>query len=115
MMVRYMVTLKIDGREVEVPKGTTILEAARKLDIRIPTLCYHEALTPYGGCRLCVVEVSRDGATQVVSSCSYEVAEGIEVKTGTERVLEIRKFVIELLLAEAPEAKILQELALEMG
>jgi NADH dehydrogenase/NADH:ubiquinone oxidoreductase subunit G len=115
MTVKSMVTVKINGKEVKVPKGTTVLQAARKLDIHIPTLCYHEVLTPYGGCRLCVVAVTRDGATQIVSSCNYEVAEGLEIKTETDLVLEIRKFVIELLLAEAPDAKILKELAQEMG
>jgi len=115
MTVRPMVTLRINGKEVKVPKGTTVLEAARKLDISIPTLCYHEALTPYGGCRLCVVEVTRDGASSIASSCSYEVAEGLEVKTETDTVLEIRKFVVELLLAEAPEAKVLKDLAQELG
>ena len=110
-----MVKLRIDGKELEVPKGTTVLDAARKLDIHIPTLCFHEAITPYGGCRLCVVEVTRDGATQIASSCAYEAADGLEVKTATDRVLELRKFMVELLLAEAPEAQILQELAQELG
>ncbi len=110
-----MVRLRIDGKEVDVPKGTTVLEAARKLDIHIPTLCYHEALTPYGGCRLCIVEVTRDGATQIASSCAYEAADGLEIKTATDRVLELRKFMVELLLAEAPEAQVLKDLALELG
>ena len=95
-----MVRLRIDGKEVDVPKGTTVLEAARKLDIHIPTLCYHEALTPYGGCRLCVVEVTSNGATQVASSCAYEAVDGLEIKTATDRVLELRKFMVELLLNE---------------
>jgi len=110
-----MVTLTINGTQLEVPQGTTILEAAQRLGIWIPTLCHHEALTPYGGCRLCAVEVTRDGATQIVSSCSYEAAEGIDVTTDTQRVQEIRKFIVELLLAEAPGAAVLQDLAQELG
>jgi bidirectional [NiFe] hydrogenase diaphorase subunit len=110
-----MVRLRIDGKEVEVPKRTTVLDAARKLDIHIPTLCFHEALTPYGGCRLCLVEVTRDGATQIVSSCAYEVADGLDIKTATDKILELRKFMVELLLAEAPEAQVLQDLAQELG
>ena len=110
-----MVTLRIDGKKVAVPEGTTVLDAARKLDIHIPTLCFHEAITPYGGCRLCVVEVTRDGATQIASSCAYEAADGLEVKTATERVMELRKFMVELLLAEAPQAQVLQDLAQELG
>jgi bidirectional [NiFe] hydrogenase diaphorase subunit len=110
-----MIRLIIDGEAVEVPEGTTLLEAAQKRGIWIPTLCHHEALTPYGGCRLCAVELLRDNASQIVSSCSYKAAEGLEVRTASKKVVEIRKFIISLLLTEAPEAKILQELAAELG
>lgn len=109
-----MVTLIIDGTRVAVPEGTTILDAAQKHGIWIPTLCHHEALTPYGGCRLCAVEVTQNAVTTIVSSCSYKVAKGISVQTATDRVVEIRKFIVALLLAEAPEAKILQDLAEEL-
>ena len=110
-----MIRLTIDGQAVAVPEGTTLLEAAQKLGIWIPTLCHHEALTPYGGCRLCAVELLRDNVVQIVSSCSYEAAEVIEVHTASEKVVEIRKFIISLLLTEAPEAEILKELAAELG
>jgi predicted molibdopterin-dependent oxidoreductase YjgC len=110
-----MVELIIDGMKVDVPRGTTVLEAARQLDIDIPTLCYHEALTPYGGCRLCVVEVGANGATQVVSSCKYEVEQGLDVQTSSKKVLEVRRLVVELLLAEAPEAQVVQDLAAELN
>ena len=110
-----MIRLTIDGQAVEVPEGATLLEAAQKLGVWIPTLCHHETLTPYGGCRLCAVELLRDNVSQIVSSCSYEAAEGLEVHTASEKVVEIRKFIISLLLTEAPEAKILQELAAELG
>ena len=80
-----MVKITIDGIETAVPKGTAVLEAARKLGIWIPTLCHHEALTPYGGCRLCVVEVTRNGSTRIVSSCTCEVADGIVVQTGKKK------------------------------
>ncbi|MBN2108962.1 MAG: (2Fe-2S)-binding protein [Deltaproteobacteria bacterium] len=110
-----MVTLKIDGITVQVPEGTTLLQAAQKLGIWIPTLCHHEALTPTGGCRLCVVEIKRDTASQVVSSCVYKVEEGLEVQTATEKIHNIRRCIIELLLAEAPGAKVLRNLARDMG
>jgi bidirectional [NiFe] hydrogenase diaphorase subunit len=110
-----MIRLTIDGQAVEVPEGATLLEAAQKLGIWIPTLCHHEALTPYGGCRLCAVELQRRSAAEIVSSCSYEAAEGLEVHTVSKKVLEIRKFIISLLLTEAPDAEILQELAAELG
>jgi len=78
------ISLTIDGFPITVDEGTTILEAARMYGIRIPTLCYMEGLTPYGGCRLCIVEVSRNGGEpQVVASCTYEVQPGIEVRTNT--------------------------------
>ena len=110
-----MVKLTIDNQTVEVPEGTTILEAAEKLNIYIPTLCHHESLTPYGGCRLCVVEVTQNGVTDLTSSCTYKVEEGLKVKTTTERVKRVRRLVLELLLVESPEAQIVQDLAMEMG
>jgi bidirectional [NiFe] hydrogenase diaphorase subunit len=110
-----MVKLAIDDRTIEVPEGTTILEAAEKLNIYIPTLCHHESLTPYGGCRLCVVEITRSGVTDLTSSCTYKVEEGLKVRTNTKKVHRVRRLVLELLLAEAPEAQIVQDLAKEMG
>ena len=110
-----MVKLTIDNKEIEVADGTTILEAAEKLSIYIPTLCHHEALMPYGGCRLCVVEVSKNGKTDLTTSCTYKAEEGLCVKTDTERVQKVRRLVLELLLAEAPDAQEIKDLASEMG
>lgn len=110
-----MVKLTIDNQTIEVTEGTTVLEAAEKLGIYIPTLCHHESLMPYGGCRLCVVEVRRNGMADLTSSCTCKVEEGLTVKTDTKRVRKVRRLVIELLLAEAPEAPVLQELAREIG
>lgn len=110
-----MVTLKIDEIPVQVPEGSTLLQAAQKLGIWIPTLCHHESLTATGGCRLCVVEIKRDTTTNVVSSCVYKVEEGLEVQTATDKILIIRRCIIELLLAEAPGAKVLQDLAHDLG
>lgn len=110
-----MITVTINGKLLQIPKGKTILEIARKHDIYIPTLCYHESLTPYGGCRLCVVEVIRSSVSSIVSSCTYEVEDGLQINTNSEKVLEVRRLVLQLLLAEAPDAKILQDLAQELG
>ncbi len=110
-----MITITIDGKAVTVPEGTTILEAAQQTGIWIPTLCHHESLTPYGGCRLCAVEVAGDNGTQIVSACTFAAVNGLVVETATERVLNIRKFIIELLLAEAPQAKVLQDMAQALG
>ncbi len=109
-----MVTLKIDEIPVQVPEGTTLLEAAQKHGIWIPTLCHHESLTPTGGCRLCVVEIKGAAGSQVVSSCVYMAEEGLEVLTATEKILNIRRCIIELLLGEAPGAKVLQDLARDL-
>lgn len=110
-----MLNIIIDGIETAVPEGTSVLQACRNLGIWIPTLCHHDALSSYGGCRLCVVELTRDDVTRIVSSCTYEAAEGIEVQTGSEKVLNIRKFIVRLLLSEAPQAKVLQNLAHDLG
>ena len=110
-----VVKLTIDGQKVEVEKGTTVLESAQKLGIKIPTLCYHKALTPYGACRLCIVEIEQNGVTQIHASCLYKVQEGLVVRTNTERVKKDRKIMIELLLARCPDSKEIQELAEQLG
>jgi heterodisulfide reductase subunit A2 len=109
------VILEIDGREVRASEGMTILEAARSDAIDIPTLCYHRALTPYGGCRLCTVELVGKGKSRMVTSCVYPVAEGLVVTTRGDAVVRDRRMIIELMLAQAPKAKVLQDLAQEYG
>lgn len=106
-----MITLKINGLPVTVEEGTTILEAAKFLGFPIPTLCHMDGLTPYGACRLCVVEIGEGLKSKIVSSCTYPVEEGIKVRTASERVIRARKMVIELLLASCPQSKVIQDLA----
>lgn len=96
-----MITLTINGQKVQAPKNATILEAARSAGIHIPTLCYHPELATEGACRLCVVEAS--GARTLVASCVYPVAEGMVVKTNTDKVRAARRMVVELLLANHPK------------
>ncbi len=96
-----MVTLTIDNLKVTVPNGTTILTAANKLGIKIPTLCYDPRLSKVGACRICSVEVK--GARSLVTACTYPVAEGMEVRTNSRRVRESRKTIVELLLANHPD------------
>ncbi|MCH4166367.1 MAG: [FeFe] hydrogenase, group A [Megasphaera sp.] len=95
------VTLTINGITVTASKGSTVLEAAQSAGIYIPTLCYHPDLVPEGACRLCICEVS--GARSLVASCCYPVAEGMVVKTNTEKVRHARRMVMELLLANHPK------------
>ena len=110
-----MIRAVIDGREIEVEQDTTILEAAEKLSIPIPTLCYHKALEPYGVCRLCTVEVVRRGWSRLVTACNYPIRDEIEVLTASEKVLKGRRMIVELLLARCPDVPLLQQLAAELG
>jgi len=108
------VNLEIDGRQVKAKEGMTILEAARSVGIDIPTLCYHEKLAPYGACRLCTVEISRNKRTRLVTACVYPVEDGLVVKTESPQVIKTRKMLLELMLASAP-AKAIEDLALRYG
>jgi len=95
-----MPKLTIDGREVEVEAGTTILQAAEVLGIEIPRFCYHERLAVSGNCRMCLVEVEK--SPKPVASCAMPVGEGMVVKTDTPQVLKARKGVMEFLLINHP-------------
>jgi len=110
-----MVTLTIDGREVQAEEGTTILDAARDNNIYIPTLCSNDAVIPYGACRLCLVEIIARGREKLVASCLYQVAEGLVVKTNSERIASNRKVLMELLLARCPDSEAIQDLAKQLG
>ena len=99
------ITLKIDNREISVPKGTTILEAARELGIDIPTLCYMNLKdlcikNAPASCRICVVEV--DGRKNLAPSCATRCENGMNVHTNTMRVLNARRTVLDLMLSDHP-------------
>jgi len=106
-----MITLRMNGAEVSVEEGMTLLEAARFFGFPIPTLCHMEGLTPYGACRLCVVEIGEGPKAKLVSSCTYPAEEGLQVRTASSRVMEARKIILELLLASCPQSKTIQDLA----
>lgn len=114
-----MPTLSIDGKKVTVPEGSTILEAARAANVDIPTLCHHEGLEAWGGCRLCVVDLWQPGWDELwfklVTSCNHQAADGIRVYTRTKRVMETRGVVLDLLLARCPDAPLIQQLASDYG
>lgn len=121
-MTQATVTLKINGAEITVPEGTTILKAARDNGISIPTLCFLDGLTGYGGCRLCLVEIT--GSPKLFASCVTPVSQGMEVTTNSERLKEYRKMAVQMLLAErthvcsvcvADNHCELQELANQLG
>jgi len=105
------ILLQIDGKEVKATQGMTVLEAAQGAGISIPTLCHHEKLEPFGACRICIVEVESRGWTKLVVSCVYPAEEKLIVRTRSEKVDRIRKTILELLLAHAPDSQVLQDLA----
>ena len=110
-----MVTISINGVAVEVEEGSTLLEAARSLGVSIPTLCSLRGRTPFGACRLCVVELAQDPGRSLVTACSYRVREGLEVCTDTPRVTRARRVVAELLLASWPDSSEIRDLAENLG
>ncbi len=107
--------LQIDGKEIVAKEGMTILDAAKNAGISIPTLCHYEKLEPYGACRICTVEVEAQGRKQLVAACVYPAEANTVVTTRSAAIDEIRKTILELLLAHAPDAPALQELAKEYG
>lgn len=106
------VTLIIDGMKAQAKEGTFILEVARQIGIQIPTLCYNAALSPFGACRICCVEITdARGRNRIVTSCNYPAEEGLIVETKSERVLNIRRKLLEFLLARAPKVARIRNLA----
>ncbi len=106
-----MITMTLNGLKVQVEEGSTILEAAEFYGFPIPTLCHMDGLSPYGACRLCVVEIGEEPKAKLVSSCTYPCEEGLIVRTASVRVLKARKMVIELHLATCPQSKTIQDIA----
>lgn len=115
MTENEIIRFSIDGQEVEAEKGQTILPVALDAGFDIPHLCYNESVRPYGACRLCLVEVRKNGRTRMTTSCTYPAMEGIEVFTETEKVLRARRLIIELILAMCPGDTAIREMASEMG
>jgi NADH dehydrogenase/NADH:ubiquinone oxidoreductase subunit G len=95
-----MITVTINGKEIKLEKAMTVLEAARSAGIKIPTLCYHEQLEKYGGCRLCVVEVEKMPRLQ--TACTLMVTDGMVVRTETEAIADVRRGILEFLLINHP-------------
>ncbi|MEA3560618.1 MAG: 2Fe-2S iron-sulfur cluster-binding protein, partial [Candidatus Omnitrophota bacterium] len=91
----------IDGQTLSAAQGTTIFEAAKNIGINIPHLCYHEKLSIYGACRVCVVEI--EGRPRLEPSCATLVEEGMAVRTNNSRIRRARRMIVELLLANHPE------------
>lgn len=110
--------LTIDKKTVIARRGEYLLGVAQRNDIEIPTLCHHPAVEPWGGCRLCLVEITHPdwkGWTGLVTACLYPVEEGLIVSTNTEKVHQVRAGVLDLLLARCPESTLIQSLARQYG
>ncbi len=110
-----MPTVTIDGVAVAVEKEETILQAAQRAGIWIPTLCYHAAISPAATCRLCMVELDRGDWKQLVTACNYPVRRDLVVSVSSDAAVNARRGVMQLLLARAPENQQLQALARRMG
>ena len=110
-----MISLTINGTRTQVREGTTILQAAKFLEIPIPTLCYHPWLKPFGACRVCVVQVQRPHGYELLTACNIPCEEGMIVQTDTEPVRQARRVVVELMLARWPNVPVVRKLAAEVG
>lgn len=106
-----MVTITIDGETIETPEGTSVLKAALEAGICIPNLCYLPEANPIGACRVCLVEVEKNGRTNMTASCTLSAKEGMVIHAHSDSVLRARRNIVELLLAEAHESDVLQVLA----
>lgn len=110
-----MIKFKINDQEVEARPGWTVLETALQHGIYIPTLCHHEAVEPSGACRLCVVELKDGDWSKVVISCMYPAQDGLSVYTDSPRVQNVRKWILQMLLAECPASQEIKDLAARLG
>ena len=113
-----MAAISIDGKNLEFEERLTILEAAKKLQIKVPTLCHNEHLSPYGGCRICLVEAATRAApkrSRLVPACTAPAEDGLLITTDSQRVQDSRRFIIELLLSRCPESQIIRDMAAQMG
>ncbi|MBN1344308.1 MAG: (2Fe-2S)-binding protein [Phycisphaerae bacterium] len=110
-----MVTITVDGATIRVPEGTSVLDAALEAGICIPNLCHMPGVTPIGACRVCIVEVVKDGRAKMTASCTLDAKEGMVVRAHSDAVLRARRNIVELLLAEAPNSRAIQDLAARVG
>ncbi|MCM2272116.1 MAG: 2Fe-2S iron-sulfur cluster-binding protein, partial [candidate division Zixibacteria bacterium] len=105
-----LVTLTVNGKLVRAQEGEYLLTVLRREGIDVPSLCQHDAVEPYGGCRVCMVEITKaewSGWTDMVTSCLYPVADGLIVQTHSTGVIELRKAIIDLMLARNPQTPLI--------
>ena len=109
------VTLTIDGANIRAPKGTSVLDAAIEYGICIPHLCHVPYLSDIGACRLCIVEHVLDGRSKITTSCPLNVKEGMVIRRNTEKIKKLRRNIAELLVAQAPNSRAIQDIAVRCG
>jgi bidirectional [NiFe] hydrogenase diaphorase subunit len=114
-----MVTITVDGQRIEAPEETPLLPVLQDAGFDIPTLCHHRAVTPYGACRLCLVEVNQKGWKpewwKLTTSCNFPVLDGLTVRTTSEKIEKNRRLVIELILARCPGSEEVRRMAERLG
>jgi heterodisulfide reductase subunit A len=110
-----MISFTLNGKTVQGKEGEYLLKVAEDHGIDIPTLCHHKALEPAGMCRLCTVEMHYGGRVKHVTACNYPIWEGMEIKTDTEGIHQIRKLIVEMLLARCPNVPVIKDLADQYG
>ena len=113
-MLNY-VTVSLDGALIKAVKGTSVLDTAVEYGVCIPHLCHVSYLSDFGGCRLCIVEHVVNGRAQVTTSCTLPAQEGMVVRTNTDRIRKLRRNLAELLVAQAPNSRAIQDIAVRCG
>jgi NADH dehydrogenase/NADH:ubiquinone oxidoreductase subunit G len=109
------VNLTIDGAKLQADAGSYVLDVALDYGICIPSLCHVRGMTPIGACRICIVEVIKNGKSKVTASCTLEVEEGMVIRAHSEKILKARKNIAEMLVAEAPNSRAIQDIAVRCG
>jgi len=113
-MLQY-VNVNIDGANIRTPRGTSVLDTAIEYGICIPHLCHVPYLSDIGACRLCIVEHVVNGRSNVTTSCTLNVEEGMVIMTNTDRIRKLRRNLAELLVAQAPNSRAIQDMAVRCG
>ena len=113
--MREYVTLTVDGAQIRTPRGTSVLDAAIEHGICIPHLCHVPFLSDIGACRLCIVEHVKNGKSKITTSCTLNVEEGMVIRSNTEKIRKLRRNLAELLVAQAPNSRAIQDMAVRCG
>ena len=113
--MRKTVTITVNGATIQTPEGTSVLDASLEAGICIPNLCHMPGVSPIGACRVCIVEVVEGGRRRMTASCTLEAREGLVVEAHSDNVVRARRHIVELILAEAPNSRAVQDLAARVG